>query len=399
MAKIIITWELGSGYGHITTFMQIARELAQRSHQVYCIVKELHHLATEQSSPGITLLQAPVWQKEIPQSISSCYAELLFNIGYYDSLQIRGKITAWRSLYNLIQPDLLITDHSPTALLASRGLSFPKATMGSGFFTPPTRKPVPAYYTDANLSDEQLLHLEQKILSTVNPALTKLEIPEIRQLSDIYQTDHAFFCTYKEMDHYPTREAVEYLGAQYELHHTETAVWPTHGGDQKIFAYLKTEFTEIEKLLLALKLTEASIIVHIPNMPDILKEKYAAPHINYYSKAVNLDKAAAQANLAICHAGHGTVANMLSNACPLLLVPLQMEQLVLSQRMKDFGAADVICLNDPVRNYRKTIKRVMNNPDYRHQAKKFSDRYSGLNTGEQCKKITDRCEALLKKRK
>jgi len=394
MARIVFTWELGNGYGHISKFILVAKILSSRGHRIYCIATELHHLTARFLPLNIKVLQAPVWQKEKLQATANCYAELLLNIGYYDSRQIEGKVMAWQTLYDLIQPDLLIADHSPTALLAARNLPFPKATLGSGFFTPPFQQPVPAYYPDAKLTDSQLHQFEQNVLLQINDALHNLDMQPLDNLSDIFQCEDAFYCTFKEIDHYATREPVEYMGAQFELPNVNKATWPDHDGP-KIFAYLKSDFSEIEKLLQALKLTEASIIIHIPDIPDNLKEKYSAPHINFYPQAIDLETVGAQANLAICHAGHGTIASMLTKSCPLILIPTQMEQLVLALRIKDLGAAEVVTPGDPIRNYRKIIKRLLSNPDYQKQANAFANRYADINPERQREKIADRCEALL----
>jgi len=394
MAKIVFAWELGSGYGHIAKFLQVAHELSKRGHQIFCIAKELQHLAPRIQSSRITLLQAPVWQQEKVGVTSYCYAELLLNIGYYDNLQIQGKLMAWQSLYDLIKPDLLIAEHAPTALLAAHGRGFPATTLGTGFFTPPACFPAPAFYSDANLGDDQLILFEQKILLQINHALGNLGLPLLKNLTDIFKCDDIFLCTHKELDHYPGRKHAEYLGAHYELPCNDKAEWPDHIGP-KIFAYLKPGFSEIEKMLQALKLTEASIIVHAPAFSENLLKKYSSPHIQFYNNAINIDLIGTQVTLAICHAGHGTITNMLLKGVPLLLIPMQMEQLVLATRVKDLGAAEIISPMDPIRNYRKTIKRLLNNQEYKKQAIAFSRLYADINPEQQRNKIADRCEALL----
>jgi hypothetical protein len=42
-----------------------------------------------------------------------------------------GLIKAWQQLFDLVRPDAVLLDHSPTAIFASRGRSFYRATMGS----------------------------------------------------------------------------------------------------------------------------------------------------------------------------------------------------------------------------------------------------------------------------
>ena len=101
------------------------------------------------------MLPAP-WKSRPTEQVETVvtYADLLLNIGFGDGEAFTVHLHAWRNLFELVQPDLLVCDHSPTALLAARTLTsaygtltpalsqgeremrFPVATVGTGFFTP-----------------------------------------------------------------------------------------------------------------------------------------------------------------------------------------------------------------------------------------------------------------------
>jgi hypothetical protein len=95
---------------------------------------------------GITMLQAPIWQGALldPPHPPISYTEILFFYGYLDASRLTAMISAWISLISLIEPDIIIADHAPTALIAARVLGIPRTTMGPGFFLPPDTAPLPS---------------------------------------------------------------------------------------------------------------------------------------------------------------------------------------------------------------------------------------------------------------
>ena len=59
------------------------------------------------------------------------FAHLLYNNGFYDADSLKATVQAWRELYETVRPDLIVFDHSPTALLAACGFQAKKALQTS----------------------------------------------------------------------------------------------------------------------------------------------------------------------------------------------------------------------------------------------------------------------------
>jgi hypothetical protein len=174
MARILLTWELGGGFGHLMNLRPLAIELAARGHQVFLAAGDLSRVAgvfaagsgqcsvvggqlapgsaegSEAPSPrpsptgrgserGITVLPAP-WKTTRTKTVETIvtYADLLLNIGFGDGEAFTVHLQAWRNLYELVQPDLLVCDHSPTALLAARTLTAARGTLTPAL-SPPRR--------------------------------------------------------------------------------------------------------------------------------------------------------------------------------------------------------------------------------------------------------------------
>ena len=87
------------------------------------------------SKVPITLLPAP-WKCRPTAQVNPVvtYADLLLNIGFGDVNCLRAHLQAWRNLFGLVQPDLIVCDHSPMALLAAQGWAFSRGNRGDRLF-------------------------------------------------------------------------------------------------------------------------------------------------------------------------------------------------------------------------------------------------------------------------
>ena len=111
-------------------------------------------------------------------------AHILYNVGFASMPDIALRITAWRNIYALARPDVLLADYSPTALLAARGGAMRTISMGIGFCVPPNQRP----------------------LAKINTALQQHKLPSITALADVFHAmPNAWLATVPELDHYPGR--------------------------------------------------------------------------------------------------------------------------------------------------------------------------------------------------
>jgi len=69
---------------------------------------------------------------------------MLANFGFLDRAGLTGMARAWRELYRLVRPDLLVIDHSPTALLAARGTGLRRVLLGTRLSFTTSTSPMPS---------------------------------------------------------------------------------------------------------------------------------------------------------------------------------------------------------------------------------------------------------------
>ena len=124
MGTVLIAWELGDGLGHLMQLAPIVRGLAARGHTVFAALRHLGR-AEAMFGRGVSLLAAPWAQTPVERQVLPpvTVAQVLNNMGWHDADHLRSLCGAWRSLYALVRPDVVVFDHAPTAMLASRGLA------------------------------------------------------------------------------------------------------------------------------------------------------------------------------------------------------------------------------------------------------------------------------------
>ena len=123
MATVLFTWELGAGLGHMLPMLRPFEALVRRGHRVYVALRELSRAAAVFGRSGAMYLQAPFrssGRNHYPHTAS--FAHVMANVGFGDEGELYGLACAWRNLMQFVRPDVIVFDHSPTALLASRCL-------------------------------------------------------------------------------------------------------------------------------------------------------------------------------------------------------------------------------------------------------------------------------------
>ena len=330
MSRILLTWEMGGGYGHLVRLRAMAEPLIKKGHAVTIALHDARLAPRYLDDLEARWLPAPsfVARTQKPLALKS-FPEILLMQGFNDADSLYGRVRSWQGIHDLVEPDLVIYDHSATAMLAFRGRDSRQVAVGTGFFNPPRVTPYPLLRPWLKVDDEQLLKMEQRVLDITNRAAERAGIPKLDQLNDLFDLHAMALLTYPEIDHYEDRGEADYWGIPPNPE-GEALNWPT-GDGPKIFAYLKP-FKTLPDLLDQLKQRSAPAIVHVPVIPQKMAESYKDSNVLLTDKPVDIEQAANEADVCICNGGHGTVATM-------LILPQHLEQLIMAQRLETLGAA------------------------------------------------------------
>lgn len=375
MAHVVMCWELGGDLGHVARMKPLAEALRRHGHRVSFILRECLPAEKLLAPDAFRWFQAPYQSEVVPGSRAPTWnmTDVLYNTGFHAPGNIAGRVRAWRALYALLDPDLLVFDHSPTALLAARGLKTPRLILGTGFGIPPVVSPFPLF--EANDAAPDLTGPEMQMTAAINGALQSLGEAPIARLADIYTAEAKVFFTFRELDHYPTRDAGDYWGAPRQDAGIPTA-WPG-GTGKRVFAYLKP-FKTLPALLKTLQESGCPTLIYLSKGAEATSREFRnASNLAFSERPVDLPAAVAKADLVICHSGHGTISAALLGGKPLLLLPLNMEQRMLSARVMQAGAGLAAPALVP-EGVQQKFQRLLAEPAFTEAARAFAERYVSL---------------------
>ena len=395
MSRVLLAWELGAEYGHVMRFATLARELVRRGHEPLLVLKDLTHAEALLGDLGLTVLQAPVWLGDVsglPQPAS--YAETLLHLGFLHPAALTGLCRAWRSLIDLCQPDVLVCDHAPTALLATRGRGLSRICLGDGFAVPPRAQPMPIYRPWRPEPPARVAQAEQHTLNGANAALVKLGQPPLRCLAELLEVDDEIIASFAEFDHYPGRQGARYAGPLPNPAQGVAPHWPLVDGP-RVFAYIKPGTRDFEPVLKALCALDVAAVVHAPGVSTTIQHRYLAAHIRFSEQPVRMDDVARECDIGICHAGTGTVQALVTAGKPVLLLPQHVEQMMTARAVLALGAGLVVDYERPAPDHRKLIKRLIGEPAFAAAAQAVAARHAGDDPAARLAAIVDRIEAVI----
>ena len=394
MSGILCVWELGAGYGHLGRLLPIALQLRERGHEVVFALRDLTHAEAFLGRRGFRLLQSPTWMGERRGGDAPLnYAEILDNFGFRDEAGLTGMVKAWRELYALTRPDLLLVDHAPTALLAARGLGIRSALLGSGFASPPRTSPMPSIRPWLETPEALLAERETRVLSTINGLARALGIRPLDTLADLFEVEEDFLCTFPELDPY-SRTGARYWGPVFAAEEGVTPVWP-QGSTERIFAYLVPRYRDFDRVMDQLVALPYRSLVHAPGLTDKQIKKYQTRNVTLSPEPVHIMRASRECELVICHGGTSTCAAALLAARPLLVLHMQIEQLLVAQGLVDRGLAKTVNPESRNPNYRQMIRDILSDARFAERAREFTVKYAHFDLSRQADLIATRCEEII----
>ena len=339
MIHVLFAWELGGGWGHLAPIAALAKEFRRRGHAVGVALRDLSHVARLLDPRLIACYQAPQ-QIRRPQPAREpvlSLADIYDNEAFAEERAITARVQAWCQLFDFAKADVVICDHSPTAMLAARCRNVKTIGMGTGFFLPPDERPWPAFSTsEAQDAKQERTQRESMLVERLNAVLRRWHAPELRQLSDLQaECRRRTLLTRPELDHYGPRASGDYFPLQ-------VAATPTtqQTGDVRraeVFAYLKHR-PEMLRLIEFLRQQRRRVEIVLDGAAPELAESLSDDWLHVLAHPVDLARILPHIRFAVLNGNHATTLDVLAAGKPCWQVPLTTEQRSLSQRAAATGA-------------------------------------------------------------
>lgn len=393
MSRILLAWELGTGFGHLGPFLSIAPSLLERGHELHVAAREIAGAYRALGSLPVTLHQAPLCLNTYGglQEPPLNFAEILMRYGYLEPAMLRAMITAWRSLLQAVRADVLIADHAPTALLAARLEGLPTSVIGSPFAVPPNTHPTPNMRNWVQVPAARLADSDARVLATVRAALPDGAQP-VAAIHQIFSGAAQFFLGLPEIDPYGPRDTAIYLGLTGRSNGTALPAWPG-GTGRRAVVYLHADYLHAEATMQALAACGARVIVYALGANPALLERFAALGATVAAEPLDLDRLLTEADLCVSH-GMGATLAALQAGVPVLMLPKQLENFLFAQALQRM---DVGCLVNPEQenpDIEAVLTDMLTTEKYALGAREFAERQHAAAVGTIVRQVVTRIEAL-----
>ena len=405
--------------------LPLAESLSRAGHTVVVALRHLERAADVLGRAGVFYLPAPhksAAPARFPKALA--HGQFLVNLGFGDDDELFALASAWRNLIRSVGPDLIVCDHSPTALLAAR--AFPemkRVVIGSGFCVPPSKECVsedvprpwaPLRPAVVAVDPAPALAVEAEVLSRCNWLLGQWGEEPMERLSQLYgDADETLLTTFPELDHFRDREGAGYwgpvMGAPDDGGRGTNGEWPPTrdlppeyrgegAGGRRVFAYLKAT-PSAGDVLGALRKLGCVTLAYLDGATPAMRERLSSTTGRVAPKRVDVAKAAAECDVAVLNGGHGVTAQMLLAGKPVLAVPLVLEQQMTGEALRRIGAGE----SAPPRRGepwewtgRAKLEAVLTDDRYAEGARRFALRYVAFDPRRQREAMLGRCEQLVR---
>ncbi|MGZ5649941.1 MAG: glycosyltransferase [Usitatibacter sp.] len=392
MARILCAWEFGGGLGHLRRLLPIARELRAMGHGVAFTFRDplLLEPAIREGFEGFAApqLRAPRVRNLSPLNFS----DILLNQGFGDAPGLRMALRAWRDLLALFEPDALLADYAPTALLAARSAGVAAVTVGTGFALPVDADPLPALRPWAPVDPARLREVDARLIATIRQALGA-DRSAPRAARDLFEARAHLLCTFRELDPFGARAGAEYIGPQGDDAAGIEVRWVSEARP-RIFAYLKPDDRRFRAVIAALHAVAGEAIVAAPGLDADSARAQSHHGVRVIAGAVQLEGLLEDADLCVTHAGPGIAARALVAGVPLAMLPMQVEQFLIAQRLQESGAGEIFAVESPVESLQPWLASLLAREGLRQAARERAASYRDFSFAAATSRAATRIAAI-----
>lgn len=396
--RFLFAWEQGGNLGHLSVMLPIARILKERGHEILFAVKEVgtaHHFL---DGTGFNFIQSPIpiGLKKSRREAAS-FADVLAEAGFGDAAILGGMLKSWQTVFALHKPDVILSQHAPTVILAAKLFGIPCLKLGLGFDSPPDVSPYPCFRPWLKLTRDKLLDTENGLLDNVNQVCKVFGGSPLSRLHQAVKADVSLLAVLPELEHYPGRRNGRYIGPLFIVSEGETVQW-SGNCEHKIFVYLRPE-TETSLILDALYKSSAEVIAYIPGLAEELRKKFSKGNMRIASGKINLAGLLPEMTLIIHNANIGTMPAALLSGVPSLCIPTTIEQWMNSCNLEKIGAGIGLRRDQLAVRFTASLNTMFLEKRYKDKAIEISKKYSSYDQKQTILRLANTLEKMKSKQR
>lgn len=395
MPRLLFTWELGANYGHLNRLLPLAEHRQALGSDILFAVRDT--VAAEQilRPKMIRFLQAPLVSIG-PRKIAPVdFSELLLSVGYENRYSLLQAIDTWLRLFDRFAPDLIIVDHSPTALLAAQIMQLPAIQIGNGFEIPPDDH-WSSIQPWTEVSQQRMILSQALLLNNLNICLRSYGHQSWEHPRELFHLKAKILASFSELDHYGFRRNQHYAGPIYVDNTGQQADW-RDDHRSKIFVYLWPGLPGLNVIMSVLAKMNIDVIAVIPGLESEALSHYQSPNIQIFSTPLKFSNLMSRCDLLISHAAFGTVSAFLQRGIPMLVIPHMAEQYMLSMQIESIGAGIIVGFKRNELTVQSALSRLLGDSDYRETARQFASKYKDFVPRQAVTYSSDLVDNVLKK--
>ncbi|WP_028466604.1 glycosyltransferase [Nisaea denitrificans] len=335
MKKVLFAWELGDGLGHVSRLLPIANMLRDNGVECAFVVRNLIVTHSMIAREGYRVFQAPLVAPYAPPDVRdkviASIGDVLATVGYVEPDKLTALTDGWAAIIDSFDPDLLISDYSPTAGLAVFG-ERPVVPIGDWFTLPPGNWSEFRTFKDApnRVDPERLLETVREVQRRRGKAL-----PD--RVPALMHGERNFVVTIPELDPYHSfRENTESSPLR------PLSAPATQEPVQDYFAYLSYGYAGTQKVLEALAGSSWTGDLYLRDANDEARTKWRERGLTIHDTPQPIEQAVANAKVVVHHGGIGTLEQVMAIGRPQCIVPRHFEQQKNGEYLGKLGSATVM---------------------------------------------------------
>lgn len=377
MKKILLVWELGSGLGHIMQLLSLAKRLKAEGN-------ELHFLVLEGFEKNPLLLELGVEIEAVPMFSPTLihnngiinFSELLLNNGFREQTNLENRVEFWHKKFNEVKTDLIIADHSPSAVLTAYILNIPYVLIGNRFFIPPNISPYPSIKFWQTIPEQQLLAFDEQLLNNINHVCKKYKVKNLDKPQELYaNTKLEILQTYNELDPYSEFPADNYHGICVDQNEGDKPVWKNNN-KPKVFVYLRPDHPGIKQILLQITKLDADFLLRMKIEDKLLINSLDDSKVSIVEKLLDIDAALEQSDVLICHGSHTIVMQALLKGKPVLCLSRMLEHELTARMLTNNLLGLISTPNSLELQPGRQLTNLLTDKVYSKNAQAFKKKYS-----------------------